>query len=108
VEEIMSILLELLGLFFGVFSRTWIPYLRKLKQGRADKFNKKYLHQAIGSAILALISVLLILPKYTTNSINVVDFFTGIKVFATAFAFGFGWNAVVNEAVSWKEMKVNE
>ena len=104
----MSVLLELLGLFFGVFSRTWIPYIRKLKQGKVDKFDKKYLQQAFGSALLALISVLLIFPKYNTSSINVVDFFTGLKVFATAFAFGFGWNAVVNEAISWKEKTVNE
>ena len=34
----MSLILELSGLFCGVLARTLLPYMRKLKQGRIDKF----------------------------------------------------------------------
>jgi len=46
---------------------------------------------------------LLIIPQYKDSEIEVIDFWTGLKVFATAFAFGFGWNTLVNELAKWKE-----
>lgn len=101
----MNIFLELTGLFWGVFVRTRIPYIRKLQQGKITKFDKKYLKFAIGSAILSAISVLLILPQFQESSIKVINFYTGLKVFATAFAFGFGWNSIINEASKWGAQK---
>ncbi len=101
----MNIFLELSGLFFGVFTRTWIPYIRKLKQNKIDKFDKKYLKFALGSMILSGISVLLILPQFQESPIKVINFYTGLKVFATAFAFGFSFNTIVNEASKWTPSK---
>ncbi len=97
---------QLIGLFFGVFARTWIPYIRKLKQGKIKGFDKKFIKFALGSIILSGISVLLIIPQYKESGIVVVDFWSGLKVFATAFAFGFGWNTLVNESVKWNERKL--
>ena len=99
----MRITLQLLGLFGGVFSRTWIPYIRKLRQGKIKCFDKKYIRFALSSIILSLISVLLIIPQYKEPDYEVIDLWTGLKVFCTAFAFGFGWNSIVNETAKWKE-----
>jgi len=99
----MKMLIQLLGLFAGVFARTWLPYIRKLKQGKIERFDKKFLKFALGSIILSGISVLLIIPQYKDTETEVIDFWTGVKVFATAFAFGFGWNALVNEGMKWNE-----
>ncbi|MBN2407091.1 MAG: hypothetical protein JXJ19_05290 [Elusimicrobia bacterium] len=97
--------IKLLGLFLGVFARTWIPYIRKLKQGKIKGFDKKFLKFALGSVILSGISVLLIIPQYKYSETEIIDFWTALKVFATAFAFGFGWNTVVNESIKWNEKK---
>ena len=99
----MEIALKLIGLFFGVMARTWIPYFRKIKKGTITKFEIKYLYQALGAVILALVSVLLIIPEYSIATGLLVDTATGIKLFATAFAFGFGWNSLVNEGTKWKK-----
>jgi len=102
----MKMIVQLIGLFAGVFARTWIPYIRKLKQGKIKGFDKKFLKFAFGSVLLSGISVLLIIPQYKDSEIDVIDFWTGLKVFATAFAFGFGWNALVNEGMKWNERKL--
>lgn len=100
--------IQFIGLFVGVFARTWIPYIRKLKQGKIEGFNKKFLKFAVGSVILSGISVLLIIPQYKDSQTEVIDFWTGLKVFATAFAFGFGWNTLVNEGMKWNEKITKE
>ena len=99
-------IIQLIGLFLGVFTRTWIPYIRKLKQGKIKGFDKKFIKFALGSIVLSGISVLLIIPQYKESEMEVIDFWTGLKVFATAFAFGFGWNTLVNESVKWNERKL--
>lgn len=98
----MSISIKLIGLFLGVFIRTWLPFIRKMKQGKIKEFEKKYLGQALSSAVLSIIAVLLILPQYNQEFEPVFDFASGIKVFATAFAFGFGSNTLVNELMKWR------
>ncbi|MFW6129680.1 MAG: hypothetical protein ACOC56_00760 [Atribacterota bacterium] len=99
----MKMAIQFIGLFVGVFARTWLPYIRKLKQGKIEGFDKKFLKFAIGSVILSGISVLLIIPQYKDSGTEIIDFWTGLKVFATAFAFGFGWNTLVNESAKWNE-----
>jgi hypothetical protein len=99
----LSISLKLGGLFLGVFIRTWMPYIRKRNQGKILKFEKKYLVQALSAAAVAVIATLLLIPQYEMDIIPVLDFASGIKVFATAFAFGFGSNSIVNELMKWKE-----
>jgi len=38
----MEVILKLLGILFGVLARTFVPYLRKVKQGKVKKFWKGY------------------------------------------------------------------
>jgi len=93
----MSFLVQFLGLFLGVLSRTLLPYFRKLKQGKIKKFNKKYLYTAIGSVIISFISVILLFPEYEIRSEGIHNFYEGIRIFCSSFAFGFAWNSILNE-----------
>ena len=101
----MKIAVQLLGLFLGVFMRTWVPYMRKIKQGKIEKFDAKFIKFALGSIILSGVSVLLILPQYKEAEAEITDLWIALKVFATAFAFGYGWNTVINESLKWSEKK---
>lgn len=99
----MKMAIQFIGLFLGVFARTWLPYIRKLRQGKIEGFNKKFLKFALGSLILSVITVLLVIPQYEIKDTEIIDFWTGLKVFATAFAFGFGWNTLINESAKWNK-----
>jgi hypothetical protein len=96
----MEVALKLLGILFGVLTRTLVPYLRKLKQRKIKSFNNGYWASALASFILGLITTLLIFPKFQFGGIA-----TGpealIKLFCTAFAFGFAWNSLVLEGAKW-------
>ena len=97
----MEITIQVVGLFFGVFMRTWVPYARKLKQGKIEKFDWKFLQFAIGSFILSAVTVILLIPEYNLATGDADTAYAGIKMFATAFSFGFAWNSVINEAAKW-------
>jgi hypothetical protein len=99
----MSAALTLGGLFAGVFTRSWLPFVRKLREGKIEGFQKKYLRQAAVSVFLAAVGVLLIVPAYRQESMPVTDFISGVQVFAAAFAFGFGSNSIINELMKWRE-----
>jgi len=98
----MELFLKLFGILFGVLARTLVPYLRKLRQGKVKEFKNGYWLSALASFILGLITTLLIFPKFE---------FVGptagpeafIKLFCTAFAFGFAWNSLVSEGAKWAE-----
>lgn len=98
----MSIILQLLGLFVGVFCRTYLPYIRKLKDGSVKKFDKKYLYSAFYALIIAFVSVILIIPKFPIKEVFNITLVEGIKLFSTSFAFGFAWNSLINEGNKWK------
>ena len=104
----MELVLKLLGILFGVLARTLAPYLRKLKQGKIKEFKNGYWLSALAAFILGLITTLFIFPKFeiTQTGPGVEGL---VKLFCTAFGFGFAWNALVNETAKWGERgKVNE
>jgi cytochrome c biogenesis factor len=96
-----SAIVQLCGIFFGVLCRTIFPFLRKLYQGKIKSFNKKYLYQGIGAFFLSLIFSFLILPQYSLEAKEAVDLVNSLKLFCMAFAFGFGFNALINETGEW-------
>jgi len=103
----MEVVLKLSGILFGVLARTLTPYLRKVKQGKVKEFKNGYWLSALASFILGLITTLLIFPKFeiTQTGPGVEG---AVKLFATAFGFGFAWNSLVNETAKWAEKgKVN-
>jgi len=95
-------IIQILGLLVGVFLRTFLPYIRKLKEGKIERFDKKFLYQAIGAVILSFISVILIIPQYEFK-LEEGNFIAGIKNFSIAFSFGFAWNSLINEGRKWKQ-----
>jgi hypothetical protein len=40
--------LEISGIFLGVLARTLFPWLRKLRQGKLEHFDRRYLGAAVG------------------------------------------------------------
>ena len=92
--------LELSGIFLGVLARVFFPWIRKLRDGKAVHFSKRYLYSAIGSVIAGMIVTVLIFPKFDVASIG-QGAEGAIRLFAMAFGFGFGWHAIVDEVGKW-------
>jgi len=100
----MELFLKLSGILLGVLSRTLLPYLRKMMAGKIKKFDKEYWVTAIASFILSVITTVIIFPKFEFGEIG-VGIEASIKLFCTAFGFGFAWNSLVNEGVKWGEKR---
>jgi formate/nitrite transporter FocA (FNT family) len=92
--------LELSGIFLGVLARAVFPWVRKLRSGKAAHFSKRYLYSAIGSVIAGMIVTILIFPKFDVP-VTVQGADAGVRLFAVAFGFGFGWHAIVDEVAKW-------
>ena len=92
--------LELSGIFLGVLARVFFPWVRKLRSGKAVRFRKRYLYSAIGSVIAGMIVTVLIFPKFDVGTAG-GGAEAAVKLFATAFGFGFGWHAIVDEVAKW-------
>ena len=98
----MELFLKLSGILLGVLSRTLVPYLRKLRQGKVKEFKNGYWLSALASFILGLITTLLIFPEFNIAQLG-VGVEASIKLFCLAFGFGFGWNSLVSEGAKWGE-----
>jgi len=96
----MVLILKLSGILFGVLARTIVPYLRKVKQGKVKNFSSQYISSSIASAILGIIVTLLIFPQFDMPSAG-AGLNGLVKLFCVSFAFGFGWNTIINEAAKW-------
>lgn len=96
----MIVAIKLIGIFLGVLARSLAPYLRKLREGKIKSFHRRHLASSIGSLVLGIIITLLIFPQFQAAAPNGgLDVY--IKLFCTAFGFGFGWHSIVSEAASW-------
>lgn len=93
-------LVTFFGLLLGILARTALPWLRKVQAGRVRGFDRRYLYSALASAAIGLILTLLLFPKFEAVPEN-ATFEAMFKLFALAFGFGFGWNALVNEGAAW-------
>lgn len=94
-EEITIMLVTFLGVFIGVFLRTWLPARRKIakakKLNQEFKWRRAYIKTAGVSFVVAFIGSFLLLPAFNGGQTNVLTCFAG------SFTVGFGSNAVVNE-----------
>jgi len=93
-------LLKFFGILAGVLARTLLPWLRKLREGQALSFGRRYLFSALASLIIGVILTLVIFPKLEAESGD-LSFESLFKLFCLAFGFGFGWNALVIEGEAW-------
>ena len=94
--------LELSGIFLGVLARAFFPWVRKLRSGKAVHFSRRYLYSAIGSVIAGMIVTIIIFPKFDIAAAG-QGAEAAVKLFATAFGFGFGWHSIVDEVAKWAE-----
>jgi len=89
------------GLFCGVLARMLLPWLRKLRDGRAVRFSLEYLYSSAGSLILGFILTLVLFPQMEAALDGPPAFEALFKMFCLAFGFGFGWNGLVLEGGQW-------
>ena len=99
-----ELVLKLLGILFGVLARTFMPYLRKVKQGKVKKFWNGYWIQALASLILGIVTTMLIFPQFNVAKPG-VGVEASVKLFCLAFGFGFGCNSIIAEAAKWTGQK---
>lgn len=92
--------IKIVGLFLGVVARSLIPWLRKLRQGKVQGFDRRYIYSAIATFILGVIITLVLFPQFKGDSSG-PGFEAYFRLFCLAFGFGFGWNAIVLEAGQW-------
>jgi len=84
------------GLFIGVLTRIYLPYLRKLYQGSTTNFDNKYIVSGLAALALAFIIVFMLGPECL-----VLVETTLLKVFWLNWIVGFGASALVNEVLAW-------
>jgi len=101
----MEFAIRLFGIWLGVFARLMIPYLRKLYQGKALKFDPKYLRRTIAALILSTIFAIILFPRLDLLPAKVISFESNFKFFCLAFGFGFGFNSIIIEFGQWFERK---
>jgi hypothetical protein len=95
-----AFLVELAGLFLGVTARTVLPWLRKVREGKVRRFDRRYLRTALATLALGLIFTLVLFPRFE-GAAEGRTFEAFFRLFALAFGFGFGANALVNEGGAW-------
>jgi hypothetical protein len=95
-----DVLIKFTGLLLGILARTVLPWLRKVRDGKVRRFDRRYLLSALASLAIGLILTLVLFPRFEAGA-DARTFEALFKLFALAFAFGFGWNALVNEGGAW-------
>ncbi len=91
--------LKLAGILLGVLARMALPFLRKLRAGKAGKFEAKYAVSAAAAFVMAAIVTMVIFPEFDAGGAG-----ARVKLFCLAFGFGFGFNAIVAESSRWAEL----
>jgi len=100
--------IKIIGLFLGVVARSLIPWLRKLRQGEVQAFDRRYIYSALATFLLGIILTLVLFPQFKSDALSTADFETYFRLFCLAFGFGFGWNAIVLEAGQWANWFLSE
>jgi hypothetical protein len=95
-----AFLVRLIGIFAGVMARTFLPWLRKVRDGRVRGFGRRYLLSTLASLGLGVILTLVLFPRFDEAAAG-ASFEEMFKLFSLAFGFGFGWNALVLEGQAW-------
>ncbi|MDI6846490.1 MAG: hypothetical protein QME28_10200 [Candidatus Saccharicenans sp.] len=98
--------IKIAGLFLGIVARSLIPWLRKLREGKVQRFDRRYFYSALATFILGIILTLVLFPQLKAEPVAAGEaaspgFETHFRLFCIAFGFGFGWNAMVFEAGKW-------
>lgn len=104
----MEYFLIFIGLFLGVFMRTVLPFIRKMKQGKIKSFEYKYLIQGGGAFLFSFLAMVLLYPYFIYETPEVLNMLSRIDIFVSAFVFGFASNSLLNELLEWNESDESE
>ncbi len=100
-----AFVIRLTGIFLGVAARSLVPWLRKLRDGRAVKFSRRYFLSMLASLVLCFIVTLAVFPDLAVPAAAAAPgtgpFETIFRLFCVAFGFGFGFNAILIEGEQW-------
>jgi len=96
--ELSPDVIAFLGIFLGVLFRTLAPAIRKWREaeskGETFTVSGKYTATAIASILIAFITTMLGLQTFQMTP-------DGFTLFQTAFLYGLGLNALINEVSTW-------
>lgn len=85
-------IIAMLGIFFGCFARTILPFLKKkyeaAKTGQEIKWENRYIVTVIFTLFVAMTTTMLILPAFQIPSEG---------IFPVAFTFGWASQDIVNK-----------
>ncbi|RLA85675.1 MAG: hypothetical protein DRG31_02390 [Deltaproteobacteria bacterium] len=95
-----------MGIFLGVFLRTFLPWLRKLSQGKIENFHfdRKYLTTMFFALLSSFGTTMVIYGCYTPPEGS------WLSVLLSSILFGWGWNDVYNQGIKfwrrlWEQVK---
>lgn len=100
-----AFIIKIMGVWLGVVLRMTIPFWRKLYQGKAIKFDLKYLKRTIASLVLGTVFTVILFPRLDFQETDLIEFESVFKLFCFCFGFGFGFNSILIEFASWFEKK---
>ena len=87
--------IAIIGIFLGVASRIFLPYLRKtIKEGHPLVWQHRY----TAILIVSLIITFLVYPQFSIPA-------DGLRLFSAAFIFGFGISSATIEGFEWLKTK---
>lgn len=98
LAELSPDVIAFLGIFLGVLFRTLAPAIRKWREAesKGEVFNiqQRYTATAVASIFIAFVTTMVGLQTFQ----KVPD---GFILFQTAFLYGLGLNALINEVSTW-------
>lgn len=96
-SEALATVIALVGIAIGIVARTYAPYLKKLAEGKIEKFERKYLYSAVLSFVIALGTA-----KELIGSFDLAAETPWYLILILAVLFGAMWNDGVNRSIWWK------
>lgn len=89
-------IIAFVGIVLACILRTALPYRKKLKDVTTLKFDLKYLTSCIIVVVIGTAAAILIFPAFPLPETST----SYIYVFATAFAYGWASNDIVNKLLT--------
>lgn len=93
----MDVVLTLFVMFLGVLAATFMPYVRKMKEGKILGLDMKYIWHMVLTAAWQFIIGIGVFTLWSPSPDIVGDAF----ILVSAFAFGYGGNEFQKEAEKW-------
>ena len=88
----------LIGLILGILYKTWVPYRSKVKAGKLDRFDPKYLGTALAALVGASVTAFNMFDEVAISWGEGWPFGTGyVAVLIFGFFWAIGFNHTINQ-----------